>query len=110
MVRVCNNSFNQPTRSPFFCECGCARFLLPAEGESTIVCNEDFAVFQGSVHITDPLVPNGFISCNYTHLLTADDVNNLERRDVVNVRARDGYDYEVEASVTEVVSFSQVSA
>lgn len=85
--------------------------LLPfsADGESTIVCTEDFTVLGGGVTISNPLVVDGEVSCSYTHLLTADDVNDLERTAVVHVTAKDEHDYQVVASVTEVVSLSQVT-
>lgn len=80
------------------------------DGESTIACNEDFVVFESGVNITDVLGVDGEIVCNYTHVLTADDVNYLETVAVAKVTAKDEYDYHVEASVTEAVSFSQVTS
>lgn len=82
---------------------------FPAEGGSTIVCTEAFTVFGGGVNISNPLVVDGEVSCSYTLLLTADDVDDLERTAVVTVTAGDEYDYQVTASATEVVSLSQVT-
>lgn len=73
-----------------------------------IVCTQDFTVFKNEVVITHSLVVDAEISCSYTHVLTADDVNELERKAIVTVTARDEYDYQVESSLTEVVSLSQV--
>lgn len=78
-------------------------------GESTIVCTEAYTVLGGGVSITNALVVGGEVSCSYTLLLTADDVNNLERTAVVTVTAKDEHDYQVDASATEVVSLSQVT-
>lgn len=86
----------------------CAPFATPADGESTIVCIQDFTVFKNEVNITGSLAVDAEISCSYTHVLTADDVNELERKAVVTVTARDEYDYQVESSLSEVVSLSQV--
>jgi len=62
------------------------------------------------VYITDPLVADGgFITCNYSYLVIADDINNLGKSAVVNVTAKDEYDYQVVASYTEAVSLSQVN-
>lgn len=83
--------------------------LYSAEGESTIVCTEAYAIFGGGVSISNALVVGGEVSCSYTLLLTAVDVNNLERMAVVTVTAKDEHDYQVGASVTEVVSLSQVT-
>lgn len=43
-------------------------------------------------------------------MLTADDVDNLEKKAVVTVTGKDEFGYEVNASVTAQVSLSQVSA
>lgn len=80
-----------------------------ADGESTIVCTEAFAIFGGAVHISNPLVVNGGVSCKYTILLTAQDVDDLEKTAVVTVTARDEHDFHVTASATEVVPLSQVT-
>lgn len=84
--------------------------LLAADGESAIVCNGDFIVNKGNVNITGPLEVDRDISCSYTYVLTAEDVDNLERNAVVKVTGKDEYGYEVDASVTAEVSLSQVSS
>lgn len=86
----------------------CNPSATPADGESKIVCTQDFTVFKNEVTITDSLVVDAEISCSYIHVLTADDVNELERKAIVTVTARDEYDYQVESSFSEVVSLSQV--
>lgn len=84
--------------------------LLTADGDSTIVCTaEDFIVNKGDINIAGPLAVDRDVSCSYTYILTADDVDNLERKAVVKVTGKDEYDYEVDASDTEVVSLSQVT-
>ncbi|CAM9249880.1 unnamed protein product, partial [Hapterophycus canaliculatus] len=83
---------------------------VSVDGKSTIVCSGDFIVFEGGVNVTDALVVDAEITCNYTHVLTADNINDLETEAVVKVTAKDEHDYHVEASATEVVSFSQVGS
>lgn len=86
----------------------CACSLFTGGGESTIVCNRDLIVNNGDVNITGPLEVDKAISCSYSYILTAEDVDNLERRAVVKVTGKDEYGYEVDASDTEEVSLSQV--
>lgn len=81
-----------------------------ADGKSTIVCSEDFIVFEDGVNVTDALVVDGEILCNYTYALTGGDVSNLETAAVVNVTAKDEHDYRVGASATETVPLSQVTS
>ncbi|CAM9230892.1 unnamed protein product [Scytosiphon promiscuus] len=83
---------------------------VSADGKSTIVCDEGFFESEGGVHVDDTLVVDGQILCNYTYVLTADDVNDLEVVTTVEVTAKDEHDYHVGASVTEAVSFSQASS
>lgn len=77
-------------------------------GESMIVCDEAYSVFKETVTLADDLAVDGEINCYYTYLLTAGDVDNLQRRATGTVIAKDVYNYQVVASDTETVSLSQV--
>lgn len=74
-----------------------------------IVCSKPFTVSKDKVDIIDPLAVDMEISCSYMHVLTADDVDTLERQTTTTVIGKDVYGFQVEASSTETVSFSQVT-
>lgn len=77
-------------------------------GQSAIVCGESSTVFEDMVLFTAPLAVDAVITCSGTHVLTAADVDNLERTTIGTATAKDEYDYKVEASSSETVSLSQV--
>lgn len=65
---------------------------------------------MGDIDIIGPLEVDRDMSCNYSYILTAEDVDNLKKKAVVKVTGKDEYGYEVDASATEEVSLSQVIA
>lgn len=91
-----------------FTTTACPLPACPDAGESMIVCDEAYSVFEETVTLADDLAVDGEIKCYYTYVLTAGDVDNLERRAIGTVIAKDVYDYQVVASDTETVSLSQV--
>lgn len=84
---------------------------LHTDEVSTIKCPADVSVeYSGlAVVLTSPLAAGASVVCTGTYTLTAQDIDDLLRTNVVTVEARDNYDYEVEASVTDTVTLDQVN-
>lgn len=91
-----------PVRSLFFMP----RFL--GDGTSVLGCDAAFSVDRSAVVLSSPLILNAVVTCNGTHVLTAADVDNLERRSGGAVTAVDEYSTEVSAEAAVVVVFEQV--
>lgn len=84
-------------------------YVYPGEStESTLECNVNVTVAGNAVVLVDPLVVDDWFTCAAMHILTSDDVDNLERDSTATVSAKDVYDFEVSASDTEVVELDQV--
>lgn len=77
-------------------------------GNSALDCDTGFYVYESSVVLTSPLIVNAVVTCNGTHVLTAADVDNLERESGGIVTAVDEYRTEVSAQAAVVVTFEQV--
>lgn len=86
-----------------------SQYLCPGESnESDLQCNVNFAVSGNAVTLADPLVVDNWVTCAAVHVVTFDDVENLERESTATVQAGDIFGYEVSASDAEVVVLDQV--
>lgn len=74
-----------------------------AGGSSLLRCDKAFAADGVSVVLSSPLALHASVTCNGSHALTAEDVDNLERRSDAIVTAVDEYEKEVSAAKTEVI-------
>lgn len=83
----------------------CWRFA--ADGDSSLDCDAAFSV-AGSTIVLESLAVNGLVVCTGTFMLSADDVDNLERESGATVAAVDKYGYSVGAAATALVVLSQV--
>lgn len=79
------------------------------DGSSVLGCDVAFIVDGSEIVLPSPLNLDSVVTCNGTHVLTATDVDNLERRSGGIVTAVDQYNKEVSATATAVVMFEQVS-
>lgn len=79
-------------------------------GGSVLSCDSAFFVDGVAVVLSSPLGLGAVVTCTGTHELTAEDVDNLERRSDATVTAMDEYAKEVSATETDlVVTFAQVN-
>ncbi|CAM9789547.1 unnamed protein product, partial [Ectocarpus sp. 6 AP-2014] len=83
---------------------------LVSDGSSVLDCDVAFIVDGSEIVLPSPLSLDSVVTCNGTHVLTATDVDNLERRSGGIVTAVDQYDKEVSAAATVVVMFEQVGS
>lgn len=76
---------------------------------SVLSCDMAFSVYGNAVMLSSPLGLGAVVTCTGAHELTAEDVDNLERRSGAEVTAVDKYRKEVSATATDVaVAFAQV--
>lgn len=73
-------------------------------------CDAEFFVDDSKVVLSSPLALDTVVTCNGTHVLTATDVNNLERRSSAVATAVDEFNEEIMAAATAVVVFEQVKS
>lgn len=78
-----------------------------AGGDSVLDCNADCTVQGDSVVLTS-LALNAVVTCTGSHVITAADIDNLERKSSASVTAVDAYFTEVEAAATVTVGLDQV--
>ena len=86
--------------------CPCA---VPGDSSLLRCGDEELAADGAAVVLSSPLGLHARVTCTGLHELTAEDVDNLERRSDAIVTAVDEYAKEVSAAKTEVVvPFAQV--
>lgn len=85
--------------------------LRVADGESTLDCGTAAHSVEGNVVVLESeLELAAEVTCTGSHVITAADVDNLERESSASVTAVDEYSTEVTASSTEIVVLDQVCA
>lgn len=82
---------------------------VPGVGNFVLDCDAAFYVDESAVVLSSPLTLNAVVTCNGTHVLTAADVDNLERQSEGITSAVDEYNTEVSAEAAVVVTFEQVT-
>lgn len=81
-----------------------------SDGKSTLVCGTDYKTQEDSVVLTASLALYAEVMCNGSYVVTAADIDNLERASTASVTAMDDYMTEVEAEAAVNVGLDQVRA
>lgn len=77
-------------------------------GESTLSCDIAFTVVGSAVVLSSPLVMGEWVTCIGSSILSASDINDLERDSSTSATAVDAYNFSVGAIATTHVAFEQV--